>query len=404
MKKSFLSITILALSLFSIAILPAQASESLTERLSGQVLLQVESYGRAWYVNPTDNMRYYLKDQLSAFNMMRDFGLGITNEDLAKIPAEAGQTSDSALVDRLRGRIVLQVEEHGEAWYINPNDGLRYYLRDGRAAYDIMRNLSLGISNTDLAQIPMNTTQLVQDTTFDDVAYVLLQDGEVTASTYADQLLAPASMTKLMTALVLLDQPTFDWNRSIVINPGQLAYPTLYVGGDESSEVDLRTGDILTTRDLWKAMLISSSNQGTIALVGASGLSREQFVTAMNDKAAALGLTHTQFFDPTGLDAHNITTPREMALIAQAAFAEPEITNVHQNTSSEVAIQGPEARTINIIDRNYSLQTFEPDATKTGYLIEAQRCVALKKGDTIVVVMHARSMSERNDILESLLP
>ena len=51
------------------------------------------------------------------------------------------------------GQILLQVESRGEAWYINPDDGKRYYMKDGPAAYQIMRFLSLGISNTDLSQI-----------------------------------------------------------------------------------------------------------------------------------------------------------------------------------------------------------------------------------------------------------
>ena len=57
------------------------------------------------------------------------------------------------LGQKLKGRILLQVESRGEAWYINPDDGKRYYMKDGPAAYQIMRFLSLGISNTDLSQI-----------------------------------------------------------------------------------------------------------------------------------------------------------------------------------------------------------------------------------------------------------
>ena len=60
---------------------------------------------------------------------------------------------DSTLVNRLKGRIVLQVQSHGEAWYINPTDNKRYYLGDGNTAYNIMRFLSLGIKNDDLRKI-----------------------------------------------------------------------------------------------------------------------------------------------------------------------------------------------------------------------------------------------------------
>ena len=123
-------------------------STAFANRLKGYILLQVESYGEAWYLNPTDSKRYYMKDGPVAYNMMRKFGLGITNSDLAKL-----QAGNLTLVNRLKGRIVLQVENHGEAYYINPKDGKTHYMADGAAAYQIMRNLSLGITNSDLDKI-----------------------------------------------------------------------------------------------------------------------------------------------------------------------------------------------------------------------------------------------------------
>ena len=60
---------------------------------------------------------------------------------------------NTQLADELKGKILLQVESRGEAWYINPVDGKRYYMKDGAQAYQIMRFLSLGISNDDLRKI-----------------------------------------------------------------------------------------------------------------------------------------------------------------------------------------------------------------------------------------------------------
>ena len=125
----------------------------LAKRLAGRILLQVERQGQAWYLNPVDSKRYYLANGDAAYNLMTEFGLGITDTDLAKLPATKGQSGDWALVKRLSGRIVLQVQQHGEAWYINPADGLRYYLKDGPAAYQMMRLLSLGITDADLSSI-----------------------------------------------------------------------------------------------------------------------------------------------------------------------------------------------------------------------------------------------------------
>ncbi|MCX6746102.1 MAG: CAP domain-containing protein, partial [Candidatus Parcubacteria bacterium] len=129
-------------------------SSSTLAWLKGYILLQVQEHGEAWYVNPTNFKRYYMKDGPTAYEMMRSFGLGITDADLAKIPKDTDSfTGDTALRNRLSGRILLQVQQHGEAWYIYPKTQKRYYLKDGAAAYEIMRYLSLGITNTDLNKV-----------------------------------------------------------------------------------------------------------------------------------------------------------------------------------------------------------------------------------------------------------
>jgi hypothetical protein len=182
--------------------------KTLTKRLLGRILMQVETLGRAWYLDPVSLSRYYLADGDSAFSALRKFGLGIKNVDIAKIPVglesrftmtdsdndglpdkleealgtdpnkadtdgdgyadgvevKTGNnplglgksTYSSSLINKLKGRIVLQTESKGEAWYINPVDGKRYYLANGEAAYQIMRYLSLGISNKDIQKIKVS--------------------------------------------------------------------------------------------------------------------------------------------------------------------------------------------------------------------------------------------------------
>ncbi|OGF25758.1 hypothetical protein A2303_07230 [Candidatus Falkowbacteria bacterium RIFOXYB2_FULL_47_14] len=174
-------------------------------KLKGRILLQVESKGEAWYVSPDNGKRFYMANGTTAYEIMRRFGLGISNENLAKIPIgldrrfneidsdkdgvadkmeEALATNpedpdsdgdgyddyaeimngynpkgsgqlppDFGLSDRLKGRIILQVESKGEAWYVSPDDGRRYYMQNGASAYEIMRFLSLGITNDDLGKI-----------------------------------------------------------------------------------------------------------------------------------------------------------------------------------------------------------------------------------------------------------
>jgi len=181
------------------------ASYSLGDKLNGRILLQVESRGEAWYVDTVSRKRYYMKDGEAAYAMLRKFGLGITNEDLNKIPIGlderfdewdydgdlvpdkmeealgtdmrnwdsdgdgyndgeeilnsfnplgAGKTEiNNTLTEKLKGKILLQVESRGEAWYLNPDDRRRYYMKDGESAYEIMRFLSLGITNENLEKI-----------------------------------------------------------------------------------------------------------------------------------------------------------------------------------------------------------------------------------------------------------
>lgn len=129
---------------------------NLMNNLKGKILLQVESRGEAWYLDPVSKKRFYLRNGEEAYKALRKFGLGITNSDLAKIPIDGSNIKGNQnLVNRLKGRILLQVESKGEAWYLNPKDGKRYYMKDGEAAYQIMRNLSLGITNIDLNKIPI---------------------------------------------------------------------------------------------------------------------------------------------------------------------------------------------------------------------------------------------------------
>ena len=401
MKKLILTILLLFLTP---SVVNAATNQSLVQRLLGRILLQVESYGRAWYVDPTDGLRYYLQDGAAAYELMRTLSLGISDKDLTKIPAKKGDKADRALVNRLRGRILLQVEQHGEAWYLNPTDGLRYYLADGPTAYGLMRTLSLGITDDNLRQIPMNDTQVVADTTFNDVAAVAWDGDAFFGERHADQILPLASMSKLVTALVLLDRSPV-WDAPVVITADHIRYPRDYVGDDATSEVELKAGDRIDFGELWTAMLCASSNQAAVALADSTGLSRAEFVALMNAKARELGLTHTVFYDIAGLDAHNVSTPREFAKIAQLAFDQPKIAQASVTTEAVAmasAVDGTE-RPVKIVNRNYSLLKFGVDGAKTGYLVEAHLNVALRKGDTIIVIMHARTKAERNQLLTELL-
>ncbi|MFC1721590.1 hypothetical protein ACFL0Z_01610 [Patescibacteria group bacterium] len=88
------------------------------------------------------------------------FLLGLTGL-ISNVP----EAQAASVADRLSGRILLQVEANGEAWYVSPINKLRYYMKDGADALQIMRGLGEGISNANLARIPLSTTS-GGDTTF----------------------------------------------------------------------------------------------------------------------------------------------------------------------------------------------------------------------------------------------
>lgn len=131
---------------------------TIAERTSGYIVLQVEKNGEAWYVYPKTLTRFFLGRPADAFTIMRERGLGITNTNLEKIPRAGSNDGegDVSLRNRLSGYILIQVERNGEAWYVYPKDKKRYYLGRPDDAFSIMRNLGLGITNNDLAQIPID--------------------------------------------------------------------------------------------------------------------------------------------------------------------------------------------------------------------------------------------------------
>lgn len=399
MQKLFLFIFIFSLFLP----FKSQAAD-LSYDLAGKILLQVESYGRAWYVHPVEHTRYYLRDGDMAYTIMREQSLGISNKDLAKIRTQAGQSYDYALTERLKGYILLQVESLGEAWYVHPDTGIRYYMKNGEAAYNLMREYSLGISNEDLDTIPVTKNQVVSGYTLDDVTYAIFENDTLTASHLADQIMPIASLSKVMTALVLLDTDP-DWSKTITISQSVIDYPHEIVGDDVTSEVDIEAGQKVSFYDLWVAMLLASSNQSAVALADSTGMTRAEFISKMNDKVEELGLEHTIFYDIAGLDASNVSTAREMAMIAKEAFSQSDIVNATAKGSYTMSAQNPDGSNsdIQVVNRNTSLMAFGPEAAKTGFLIEAQRTAVLKKGEQIISILHARSMPERNDIIEKYL-
>jgi len=125
-----------------------KTNSNLVNRLNGHILLQVEEKGQAWYLEPVTKQKHFMGRADDAFSLMRKFGLGITNTNLDKFLAAKAPSKFS-------GRIFLAVERNGEAYYVNPVDLKLYYLGRPADAYQMMRDLALGVSNDNIRHIPV---------------------------------------------------------------------------------------------------------------------------------------------------------------------------------------------------------------------------------------------------------
>ena len=143
------NLLLLLLIILTISLTPKKTEAySLADRLSGYILLEVEANGEAWYVYPNNLNRYYLGRPDDAFKIMRTLGLGATHSFI---------TSQTIFPSYVSGKILLDVETNGEAYYINPRTRTKHYLGRPADAFAVMRQLSLGITTSNLSQIPMST-------------------------------------------------------------------------------------------------------------------------------------------------------------------------------------------------------------------------------------------------------
>lgn len=205
-----------------------------------------------------------------------------------------------------------------------------------------------------------------------------LETNTVIAEKDPDAKIYPASMTKVMTALVACEQIT-DWDATFtmtqaIIDPLFLSDATMagFVNGEEVSMTDLVYG-----------ALLPSGAEATEALAQTIAGSTEGFVALMNEKAAELGLTNTHFVNDSGLhDENHYTTVREMAVILEAAMANERCRAALSAVSytSAPTTQNPEG--VAMINKflyrigQYELGDAVVEGAKTGFTSQAMNCCA----------------------------
>ncbi|TAK04973.1 D-alanyl-D-alanine carboxypeptidase [Patescibacteria group bacterium] len=171
---------------------------------------------------------------------------------------------------------------------------------------------------------------------------------------------AIASLTKLMTALVVLESGVdFDARYEIRTADQRGGGVEYFIPGEDVS-----------VGDLWNAALVGSSNTATVALARSTGFTDEAFVARMNAKAQALGMMDARFTEPTGLDEANRATAQDVLLLARAAFAMDDIRQTVIKEEVEVVPANPKNRKRRILkSTDQLLGTFlsrEPYAIRGG--------------------------------------
>ncbi len=232
-------------------------------------------------------------------------------------------------------------------------------------------------------------------------ALIDVSSGEVLYSQGEDRIVPIASITKLMTALVLLEAKP-DWNTPVTIEPADNALEGIPY---------LKAGDTLPARDVFRVMLVGSANNAAMALSRSLGMTRGQFVARMNAKARELGLLHTAFVDPTGYSPENRSAALEVGRLAFAAFQHPEIRDALTTKALIVRTKGGFERQVPATDEllgSFLNQgEFQIVGGKTGYTEEAGYTLVLRakrgKADVIAVTLGSASSDDRFQDAKSLL-
>ena len=203
-----------------------------------------------------------------------------------------------------------------------------------------------------------------------------MDTGEILYSKNADELLYPASVTKLLTALVVCEN-TEDYNNTVTID-GDLINTLL---GTDSSLSYIVADEVLSIDQMLHYLLITSGNDAALVLAKYIGGTVDRFVEMMNETAARLGMSSSHFANPHGLpDSNHYTTARDIQKLALAAFKVDkikEICSLSRYTMPETNKHGQRtlSTTNYLIDKTTTYYYKYCTGGKTGYTESAGRCI-----------------------------
>lgn len=197
-----------------------------------------------------------------------------------------------------------------------------------------------------------------------------LQTNQVIYENHADAVRPIASVTKLMTAMVVLDaKQAMDENLTIDISQ------TKEMKGVFSR---VKLGSELNRRDMLLIALMSSENRAAASLAHHYPGGYKAFIAAMNAKARSLGMSHTRYVEPTGLSINNVSTARDLSKLLMAARHYPMLSQLSTTREKTVAFRKPNY-TLGFHNTDHLVNKSDWDIklTKTGFTNEAGHCLVL---------------------------
>jgi len=186
-------------------------------------------------------------------------------------------------------------------------------------------------------------------------------DGTVMFAKHPDEERAIASTTKLMTALLSLEEA----------KPTDVFTAPAYAAQPAESRINLREGERMTVQDLLEALLLESANDAAVDLAQGVAGSREAFVQQMNDRAGELGLDHTSYANPVGLDdPANYSSARDLATLARKLLRNRRFARIVDSPAATLE-SGSHVR---VVENRNDLVASYPwvNGVKTGYTLNAR--------------------------------
>lgn len=210
-----------------------------------------------------------------------------------------------------------------------------------------------------------------------------LDAGRVLFEKNADDVRPVASVTKLISSLTFMSlQPNLDDGICV----GAAQYPSR-----SGARSHLSTGDCLRGWDVIGAALVASDNRAAIGLAAVAGTDVEDFVRQMNVVSADLGMEHSSWTDPSGLEDENLSTARDIARATIAVAAHPVLSMVASAPFWDIERDGQPSRRLFSTDHLVGRDDIQIEAAKTGYTDTARYCfttvLQTEKGRRIVVTL-----------------